>query len=71
MTASEFERNEFTAFIEKVDATNMDKPAAIRALLDTAASALAEISSIEDAKNALSFIAANIGDEEDYSSMRP
>jgi len=71
MTPSEFARNEFTAFIEKVDAANMDKPAAIRALLDTAASTLAEISSIEDAKNELSFIAANIGDEEDYSFMRP
>ncbi|MEL0090422.1 MAG: hypothetical protein VW714_08080 [Rhodospirillales bacterium] len=71
MTPSEFARSEFTAFIENVDAANMDKPAAIRALLDTAASALAEISSIEDAKNELSFIAANIGDEEDYSFMRP
>ena len=71
MTPSEFARNKFTAFIENVDAANMDKPAAIRALLDTAASALAEISSIEDAKNELSFIAANIGAEEDYSFMRP
>lgn len=71
MTPSEFARNKFTAFIEKVDAANMDKPAAMRALLDTAASALAEISSIEDAKNELSFIAANIGDEEDYSFIRP
>ena len=71
MTPSEFARNKFTAFIENVDAANMDKPAAIRALLDTAASALAEISSNEDAKNELSFIAANIGDEEDYSFIRP
>ena len=71
MTPSEFARAEVAAMMEKAAAENVDQPAALRALLDATASTLAEVSGVEDAQNELTFIARNIGDEEDYSFMRP
>jgi hypothetical protein len=71
MTPSEFARSELSGFLEKVDAGNMDKAVIIRALLDAAAEALVEITSVEDTQNELSFIANNISGDEDYSFMRP
>jgi hypothetical protein len=71
MTPSEFARSELSGILEKVDAGNMDKAAIIRALLDSAAEALVEITSVEDTQNELSFIANNISGDEDYSFMRP
>lgn len=71
MTPSEFARAEIAALMAKAKAENVDPPAALRALLDAAASTLAEVSGLEDARNELTFIARNMGDEEDYSFMRP
>lgn len=71
MTPSEFARAEVTALVEKATAANVDEAAALRAILDAAAAALAERSSAEDVQNELTFIAGNLGDDEDYSFMRP
>jgi len=71
MTPSEFARAELASMLAKAAAANVDAPAAIRALLDCAAAALAERSGVEDAQNELAFIARNLGDDEDYSFMRP
>ena len=71
MTPSEFARAEIAAMLEKAAAQNVDQPAALRALLDSAAAALADTSGVEDAQNELTFIAGNLGDDEDYSFMRP
>ena len=71
MTPSEFARAEVAQMIEKAGTENVDVPAALRAILDATAAALAERSGAEDAVNELTFIARNMGDEEDYSFMRP
>lgn len=71
MTPSEFARREIAGMLEKAAAENVDAPAALRSILDSAAAALAETSGVEDAQNELTFIANNLGDEEDYSFMRP
>ncbi len=72
MTPSEFARAELSAILKKAKASSVDEQAALRALLDAAASALLERSNAEDVQNELSFIARNLlGDEEDYSFMRP
>ena len=39
--------------------------------LDAAAAALADVSGVEDAQNELTFIAQNMGDDEDHVFMRP
>lgn len=71
MTPSEFARAELTRMLEQAEAQHVDGPAALRSLLDAAAAALAERSGMEDAQNELTFIARNMGDDEDYSFMRP
>jgi len=72
MTPSEFARTELSALLEKAKTSSVDEQAALRALLDAAAGALLERSNAEDVQNELSFIARNLlGDEEDYSFMRP
>ncbi|MGZ0189854.1 MAG: hypothetical protein ACKVH0_17925 [Alphaproteobacteria bacterium] len=71
MTPSEFARTEVAALLEKAAAQNVDKGAALRAILDTTAAALAEQSGVEDAQNELTFIAGNLGDDEDHVFMRP
>ncbi len=71
MTPSELARAEVAAILEKAVVAKIDIPATLRAVLDCAAAALAERSGVEDAQNELSFIARNMGDEEDYSFMRP
>ena len=71
MTPSEFARAELAALQEKAKASHVDGPAALRALLDATAAALAAESGVEDAQSELAFIARNLGDDEDYSFMRP
>ena len=71
MTPSEFARTEVAALLEKAAAQNVGKGAALRAILDTTAAALAEQSGVEDAQNELTFIAGNLGDDEDHVFMRP
>ena len=71
MTPSEFARAEIAGILEKAAVSNVDAEAALRALLDAAAAQLAERTSAEDAQNELSFISNNLGDDEDYSFMRP
>ncbi len=71
MTPSEFARTELAAMLEKTATANVDRLAALRSLLDAAAAALAAESGVEDAQNELGFIARNLGDDEDYSFMRP
>jgi hypothetical protein len=71
MTPSEFARAEVTALLEKASAQNVDKGAALRAILDTTAAALAEQSGVEEAQSELTFIAGNLGDDEDHVFMRP
>jgi hypothetical protein len=71
MTPAEFARAELTRIIDAAKAENVDGPAALRSLLDAAAAALADVSSVEDAQNELTFIAQNMGDDEDHVFMRP
>lgn len=71
MTPSEFARAEIARIMEAAKAENVDGPAALRSLLDAAAAALAELSGVEDAQNELTFIAQNMGDDEDHVFMRP
>jgi len=71
VTPSEFARAELAAMMAKTQEANVDQQAALRALLDCAAAALAAQSGVEDAQNELTFVARNLGDEEDYSFMRP
>lgn len=71
MSPYEFARAELAATLEKAAAQNVDKQAALRAMLDSAAAALAEASGVEDAQNELTFIAGNLGDDEDHVFMRP
>ena len=71
MTPSEFARAEVPALLEKATTQNVDKGAALRAILDTVAAELADLSGVEDAQNELTFIAGNLGDDEDHVFMRP
>lgn len=71
MTPSEFAKDQIARMLEQAGADNVDRQAALRALLDRAAAALAEDTSPEDAKSELTFIANNLGDDEDYAFMRP
>jgi hypothetical protein len=71
MTPSEFARAELTRIMEAAKVENVDGPAALRSLLDAAAAALADVSGVEDAQNELTFIAQNMGDDEDHVFMRP
>ncbi len=71
MTPSEFARAEITRIMASAKAENVDEAAALRSLLDATASALADKSGVEDAQNELTFIAQNMGDDEDHVFMRP
>lgn len=71
MTPSEFARAELVRTLDAAKSQNLDTGAALRSLLDAAAAALAEQSGVEDAQNELTFIAQNMGDDEDHVFMRP
>jgi hypothetical protein len=71
MTPSEFARAEMATLIAKAASAHVDEAAALRAILDAAAAALANLSGVEDAQNELQFIAGNLGDDEDHVFMRP
>ncbi len=71
MTPSEFAKDQIDRMLEQAAADKIDRQATLRALLDRAAATLAEETSPEDAQNELTFIANNLGDDEDYAFMRP